>query len=1097
MLRVERLRRISGWLAILSAAVGVIALVGWIRGTDPFEVLRLNAAPMKPGAAVCLILLSGSLWLQLQSNVIARRAGVIAAITALVYVVLTLVQKWFDFGIGVDFFFARNGDASGTRMSSHSGLTLAGIALAHVFLGQQHGRRTWPISAWLSNLAIGISAAALIAGEVATSDASTRPLRLSSHLSFALIMLAAGTLLARPWDRHVQVLFARTILGLFARRLFLGVAVAPLLFNILLASLVRREFVTLADGVLLFVVAMIVSGFSVALFSIEAAAEINQRGEDAEKARQALTSQLQEQAAKLQDTVEERTRELRLANERQREATQKLELLNERLQLALNASQLGVWEFDLVGNRRTWDARVHEMFGLAEGEFDGSRAMCLARVHPDDRGPAEEHLRRVLEGDVRDYAHTFRIIRPDGSVRHIDSRAYLQRDARGNPLRLVGLSRDITEDRRMAEALELAEQRWQLALEATNDSVWDWEIVSGRVFHDERWARMLGYQPGELEDTFAAWKELVHPEDIASDESAARSHFEQRTPYYKQELRVRAKDGTWRWILKRGKVVRRAADGQPLRMAGTHTDVTPRKHLEQRVRKSELLAAEVSRLAQIGGWEIDLITPRVTWTEGARRIHEVADSYQPTMETAWQFFPNDARGTVQTAINALTPSSPAFDVQVPLLTARGGRRWVRMLGRAEFLHGRAVTLHGAVQDLTAQHESCEARRELEAQLFQAQKMETLGTFAGGIAHDFNNLLTGILGYHELAADTLPEDHPARTCLVEARNASLRARDLVEQILTFGRPASSEHGPIDLPHVIEEARRFLQTTLPANIKIEVDCAANCGPVLADATQLYQVILNLASNAAHAMSDSNGVLRIALAPADSSENIAVSSSGPDATRYVRLSISDTGHGMDKATRHRIFDPFFTTKKTSGGTGLGLAVVHGIVRSHRGTIDVESEPGRGSTFHIRLPAAAEERKPVADSNGTAPRGIGEFICVVDDEEVVGTCTKLVLESKGYRSVIFKSAELCLAELQANPSGCALLVTDQTMPGMQGTELATTLRQIAPKLPVVIMSGYFSKIPPQALDELGQVELLGKPFTTDELMAAVQRALHPVGAA
>lgn len=778
----------------------------------------------------------------------------------------------------------------------------------------------------------------------------------------------------------------------------------------------------------------------------------------------------------------------------ERESTQQLQSLNERLQLALRSSKYGVWEHDLVHQRRIWDERQLEIYGLRPDQFDGSEAAWLKTLHPDDQPAVTAQQQQVIAGTTSDYDLKFRIVRPDGSVRHVESHGHVQRNADGRAIRLVGLSRDITENAQLEQALELAEQRWQLAIEGTNDSVWDWDVTSGHVYHDERWTRIMGYEPGEIDYTIDGWKRLAHPDDLPPNEAALQEHFAQRTSFYCHELRMRAKDGTWRWILDRGKVVRRAPDGRPLRMVGTHSDVTARRVLEDRLRTTEQLATEVSRIAQIGGFEINLTDGTAVWNEGMRRICEVDDAYEPSLERLWSFIPPEALPTVQASLHEVKPDHPSFDVEVPLNTGRGNRIWVRILGHASFAMGRATSVRGALQDITARHESESSRRELEAQLFQAQKMETLGTLAGGIAHDFNNLLTGIIGYHELAADSLPSDHPARECLAEARNASLRARELVEQILTFGRHSgSAEHMPLDLVTVIDEARRFLRATVPANISIEFDCAPNCGSVMGDTTQLHQVILNLGSNAAHAMRQNGGTLKISLKPAVLTPELALTLGGPAASEYVCLTVSDTGHGMDESTRRRIFDPFFTTKNTREGTGLGLAVVHGIVRSHRGAIDVESVPGRGSSFCIYLPVVETGNKAEAEDSDTAPRGGGEFVCVVDDEEVVGSCTKLVLESQGYQSLIFASAEACLAHLQANPTICSVLVTDQTMPGMQGTELAAAVRRLRPNIPVVIMSGYFSKISPQALDELGQVELLAKPFTTDELATAVYRALHP----
>jgi PAS domain S-box-containing protein len=604
---------------------------------------------------------------------------------------------------------------------------------------------------------------------------------------------------------------------------------------------------------------------------------------------------------------------------------------------------------------------------------------------------------------------------------------------------------------------------------------------------------MLGYEPGELPHTIEGWKTLVHPDDLAANEHAIREHCAQRTPLYEHELRMRAKTGEWKWILDRGKVVRRAADGRPLRMAGTHSDVTNRRLLENRLRRVEELSEQVSRLALIGGWEYDLPTAQFTWSDGVRRIHEVDEAFALTIDSALSFYTIEAQDTIRAAMAEARLHGAPIDLELPLTTARGRLIWVRVLGKAEMQNGRAVRLHGAMQDITLQHESEGTRRSLELQLFQAQKMETLGTLAGGIAHDFNNLLTGIIGYHELAADSLPTDSPARAALTEARNASLRARELVEQILTFGRQSAGvDYGPLDLGVVLEEARRFLRATLPAKIAIELEFTPDASHVLGDATQLHQVLLNLGSNAAHAMRQQGGALKISVAPVDgdAAPDEALASLPPGS--YIRLTVSDTGHGMDEATRRRIFDPFFTTKNTREGTGLGLAVVHGIVRSHRGAIAVASTPGAGTTFTLYLPAATPADDDFNPGLTRAPAGTGELICIVDDEQVVGNCTKLVLENHGYQTLVFSSAEACLSELAAAPRSAALLITDQTMPGMQGTELIATLRRLRPALPVVLMSGYFSKIPPEILDELGAIELLAKPFTTEELTLAVHRALH-----
>ena len=328
---------------------------------------------------------------------------------------------------------------------------------------------------------------------------------------------------------------------------------------------------------------------------------------------------------------------------------------------------------------------------------------------------------------------------------------------------------------------------------------------------------------------------------------------------------MRTDSGKWIWTLDRGKIVSRDQDGKAVRMVGTQCDVTNRKVLEERLRNSEEISIHVSRLAQIGAWEWTLTEEFMTWSPELFRLTGVDLGFNPTLENMALLFSSQDRFIFTQAIEQATRDGRPFDLEASLLMVKGKIRWVRVIGQAEFQDGRAVRIFGALQDVSARKEAEESQRTLESQLFQVQKMETLGTLAGGIAHDFNNLLTGIMGYQDLALDTLDETNPARQCLSEARNASFRARELVDQILTFSRQTGvGERMPIDLGQVVEEARRFLRSTVPSIIQIETEISPHCARVNADATQIHQLLLNLGTNAAHAMRSGGGVLSIKLEP-----------------------------------------------------------------------------------------------------------------------------------------------------------------------------------------------------------------------------------------
>jgi PAS domain S-box-containing protein len=1070
----------------LVCVLGFIILAGAITYSLPMGADQAGFALRRMEVGVVVLLLGASLWIQAAGSrsrtarVCAAFAGLVACINLYQYIAISsLAPGPFSFRHDVV-----------EAIGAHIALASIAAATALFFMKSGKGRPGAALVGLAAFVAL-VAGASLVCQWLYAAGGETRIDALGRDAAAAcgtvsLVLLSAGIICSRPDDSLPRILFSSTRNGVYVRRILTALLLAPAFLTLAITVLDRGGLVVVSPGSAVLTTVYVLVFMIIALFSVETIVNLGKQRQNIEETRELFTARLQEQAAQLQETVARRTHELRHANDH-------LATLNERLQLALRSSNYGVWELDVATGRLVWDDRMIEIYGLRRKDFGGQRTDWARRLHSQDAEAAVRIFDNILSGNADSYDTVFRILRPDGSIRHIEAHGFLQRDASGTPVKLAGLNRDISAEQELFEALHVAEQRWKLAIESTNDAVWDWNFNTGYVFHDAIWSGMLGYREGEVDHSIDSWRKLVHPDDLQACEAMFQQHVDQRTPHYQSEYRMLASNGEWRWVLDRGKVVSREADGRPARMVGTHTDITARKKMERHLLRTEEMAEHVSRIALIGGWELDLASSRLSWSSGVNRIYDVEEGYQPTPDAALEYFPLEARETFRVALGEATSQAKAFDLELPLNTSKGHRVWVRVQGKTEIRDGVAIRIYGAIQDITAKHESESARRQLEMQLFHAQKLETLGTLAGGIAHDFNNLLTGIIGYHELAAESVPEDHPARACLAESRVASLRARELVEQILTFGRQSSGEgHEASDLSLVVEEARRFLRATLPSNVIINTTVNPICSLVNADTAQIHQVLLNLGSNAAHAMREKGGTLHVSLQGTSVSADQGSALGGLPAGAYVRLSVSDTGHGMDDATMQRIFDPFFTTKSSREGNGLGLAVVHGIVRAHHGSINVESTVGLGSTFHIHLPAVANARSVGIVERAPTPGGSGEMIFIVDDEDIVLRSAKVVLEKRGYRVSAFNSAEKCIARMREVNGHCNALVTDQTMPGMQGTELVAAAREIIAGLPVVIMSGYFSKIPKRTLDRLGQVKLLPKPFTGNELAATLHDAMR-----
>ena len=380
---------------------------------------------------------------------------------------------------------------------------------------------------------------------------------------------------------------------------------------------------------------------------------------------------------------------------------------------------------------------------------------------------------------------------------------------------------------------------------------------------------------------------------------------------------------------------------------------------------------------------------------------------------------------------------------------------------------------------------------LADQLKHAQKMESLGTLAGGVAHDFNNILSIIMNYAQIALFQIPETHSeALKSIDHIKTASRRAKDMVDQILSFSRQTDVEKKPVKVQLIIENALDFIRTSLPSTVEIVQNIDTETSTIMGDSTQIQQIIMNLCANAHHAMGEEGGLLEVSLSRVEENRNSDTALAELKPGLYLDLCVSDTGCGMNDVTVKRIFDPYFTTKEKGTGTGMGLAVVHGIVKNHGGTIRVYSKPGKGSTFHVYLPMIQAEAKPAAKALKSFPRGI-ERILFVDDEEEITVSGKKILELLGYEVTASINPVEALETYRADPDNFDLVITDMGMPMMTGEMLAKELMNIRPDLPIILCTGYSEGLTEKRSRELGIKEFAMKPLEIRDLANTVRKVL------
>jgi PAS domain S-box-containing protein len=395
------------------------------------------------------------------------------------------------------------------------------------------------------------------------------------------------------------------------------------------------------------------------------------------------------------------------------------------------------------------------------------------------------------------------------------------------------------------------------------------------------------------------------------------------------------------------------------------------------------------------------------------------------------------------------------------------------------------------RDITERKEAEKDREKLWEQLRHAQKMEAVGTLAGGIAHDFNNILTPISGYTELTLINLPPDNPSKQYLEEVLEAIKRAKSLVAQILTFSRQKKQEKIPVQIAPILKEALKLMRASIPTTIEIRQDISA-CGAVMADPTQIHQVIINLCTNANHAMKITGGSLTVKLNEVEVKEDNKENNIILDPGKYLLLTVKDTGHGIAPEVVQRIFEPYFTTKAEGEGTGLGLSVVHGIVKSHGGDIHVTSQTGKGTVFCVYLPLIETEIAEVPPPSPTLiPRG-NERILLVDDEKPVAEVLSKMLEDLGYDTIVMTESPKALSLIKQQSESLDLVITDLTMPKMTGLRLAVESRKIKPELPFILVTGNRKALVENAEKRYGIRGILFKPVELEQLATLVRDALN-----
>ncbi|MBK8001634.1 MAG: PAS domain S-box protein [Verrucomicrobia bacterium] len=652
----------------------------------------------------------------------------------------------------------------------------------------------------------------------------------------------------------------------------------------------------------------------------------------------------------------------------------------------------------------------------------------------------------------------------------------------GDPIGFATVTRDVTARKAAEKALLESEERFAKAFRANPAIIAISTYPEGKyVDVNEAFTESLGFTRAEILGRTAlelgVWS-------VPSQRQAITKAVGERRLVRGVECQLRAKSGDILTVLASVELIE--LSGQQCLLFINH-DITDRKASERKVSEAQARFQQLAENIREVFWLTNAEKSQMLYiSPGYERIWgRSCESLYRSPESWLESIHADDRKRVASSLPE-NQSQGTYDLEYRILRPDGSVRWV---------HDRTFPVRdasGAVYRIAGIAEDITERRQLEAQFRQAQKMEALGTLSGGIAHDFNNILGAIFGNVHLASLDLQPSHPASNSLGEIQKAANRARDLVRQILAFSRQQPKTRQNIALGPVVQEAAGLLRASLPAGIELVKTLDPKAPNVFADATQIHQIILNLCTNAWHAIGEGPGRIEIQLQPVEIKGED--SAPAPELHRgvYACLSVIDSGHGMDASTLERIFEPFFTTKDPGRGTGLGLSVVHGIVQSHDGVIRVSSQRGQGTSFHLYFPAAGAESVESTPTKRSLRKGLGERILYLDDEKPLVDLAVKMLRRLAYDADGYTHPDAALEAFKSNPAFYQLIITDLHMPGLSGIEFIQAVRKLHPTVPIILSSGHLTDDIVTRVRNMGVTRVLHKPNTMDDFSDSLHELLH-----